>query len=238
LKIGILETGAPPRELQAIFGRYSGMFQTLLGSAGYTFETFNVRAGAIPEQPESCDAYLITGSAAGVHDGDPWIGQTRDFLRQAKGRAALVGVCFGHQLMADAFGGRVERAPGGWGIGLHRYRVFKRRPWMDEAAEIAAPAPHQDQVTLAPPGATVVAGSDFTPIGMLAYDDQSAISTQLHPEFEPAFAGALIEARRGSLYPQTQAQQALASLSGPDDRRRIGRWIAAFLRPLHDRGHR
>jgi GMP synthase-like glutamine amidotransferase len=238
LKVGILETGAPPRDLQARFGRYPDMFAHLLCTAATQWVTYNARNGTLPHESGECDAYLITGSPAGVHDGDPWIGRTRDFLKQTKGKAALVGVCFGHQLMAEAFGGRVERAAGGWGIGLHRYQVRERRPWMDEAVEIAAPASHQDQVVVAPPGASVVAGSAFTPMGMLAWDDGSAISIQLHPEFEPDFAAALIEARRGSLYEESQARQAIASLSEPDDRARIGRWITAFLRPLHDRRHR
>jgi GMP synthase-like glutamine amidotransferase len=229
LKIGIIETGAPPRDLQGQFGRYPAMFADLLGAPGDQFETFAVRSGTFPRHPRSCDAYVITGSPAGAHDGDPWIAQTRDFLQRAKGEAALVGVCFGHQLMADAFGGKVERAAGGWGIGLHHYHVRERRPWMDEAGAIAAPASHQDQVVVAPPNATVLAGSDFNPIGMLVYEDQSAISIQLHPEFEPDFAAALIEARRGSLYEEEAAKAAIASLAAPNDNRRIGQWIKGFL---------
>jgi GMP synthase-like glutamine amidotransferase len=100
---------------------------------------------------------------------------------------------------------------------------------MDEAGAIAAPASHQDQVVVAPPNATVLAGSDFNPIGMLVYEDQSAISIQLHPEFEPDFAAALIEARRGSLYEEEAAKAAIASLAAPNDNRRIGQWIKGFL---------
>jgi GMP synthase-like glutamine amidotransferase len=229
LKIGIIETGAPPRDLQEQFGRYPGMFADLLGASGNQFETFAVRSGTFPDHPRSCDAYVITGSPAGVHDGDSWIARTRDFLRRAKGEAALIGVCFGHQLMADAFGGKVERAAGGWGIGLHRYQVRERRPWMDQAGEIAAPASHQDQVVVAPPHATIIAGSDFNPIGVLVYEDQSAISIQLHPEFEAAFAAALIEARRGSLYEEEVAKAAIASLAAPNDNRGIAQWIKGFL---------
>jgi GMP synthase-like glutamine amidotransferase len=100
---------------------------------------------------------------------------------------------------------------------------------MDQAGEIAAPASHQDQVVVAPPNATVIAGSEFNPIGVLVYEDQSAISIQLHPEFEPAFAAALIEARRGSLYEEEVAKAAIASLAAPNDNRRIAQWIKGFL---------
>ena len=76
---------------------------------------------------------MITGSAAGVYDPLPWIAPLKDFLVSAKGRAKLVGVCFGHQVMAEAFGGKVIKSPKGWGLGLHAYEVVRREGWMDEA---------------------------------------------------------------------------------------------------------
>ncbi|HEY5071118.1 MAG TPA: type 1 glutamine amidotransferase [Caulobacteraceae bacterium] len=229
MRVGILETGAPPRDLQPRFGRYATMFKSLLSEGRYDWRVYDVRAGELPARAEDCAAYIVTGSAAGAYDLDPWIVRTQEFLQDAKGRAALVGVCFGHQLMAQAFGGRVIKSPKGWGIGMHHYQVFDRRPWMDEASVIASPASHQDQVVDAPPNTTVLAGCDFTPMGMLAYDDQPAISIQLHPEFEPTFAVALIEARRESRFGDDQATKAVESLSGRDDRLRLGRWIEAFL---------
>ena len=228
MRIGILETGAPPDPLKPAFGDYPAMFERLLGD-GFDYAVFDVPAGGFPDRPEACDAYVVTGSAAGVYDPLPWIAPLETFLRQAKGRAALVGVCFGHQIMAQAFGGRVVKSDRGWGVGLHTYRVLDRRPWMDEAETVSVPASHQDQVVELPPAARVIAGSDFSPFGALAYDDQPAISIQLHPEFEPAYAKALIQARRGSRYPEAQAEAALASLDRPDDRARVGAWIRRFL---------
>ena len=212
-----------------MFGRYGEMFEHLLGETAFDWTVIDVRTGAFPERPEDYDGYLITGAAAGVYDPDPWIEQTRTFLRETKGKAALVGVCFGHQLMAEAFGGQVIKSPKGWGLGLHHYEVMNHRPWMDAAQTIAAAASHQDQVVVAPPNTTVLAGSDFTPLGMLAYDDQPAISIQLHPEFDPAYAKALIEGRRGTRYGVEEADRALASYDAPDDRSRLSRWIGSFL---------
>jgi GMP synthase-like glutamine amidotransferase len=228
MKLGILKTGAPPRSLDG-FGSYPQMFQRLLGEDAYDYSVFAADEGELPATPAACDAYIVTGSACGVYDPIPWIADLKGFLNAAKGQAALVGVCFGHQVMAEAFGGKVEKSPKGWGIGEHAYQVRGRRPWMDEAPQIRLPASHQDQVVEPPPGTEVIAASDFTPFGALAWRDQPAISIQLHPEFEPAYAIALIESRRGSRFTETEADQAVASYGAPDDRARVGGWIRNFL---------
>lgn len=230
MKIGILKTGRPPRPAIPTFGTYPDMFMELLGRDTYDWTVYAADEGEYPATPEACDAYIVTGSAAGVYDSDGWIGQLLDFLRAAKGRAKLVGVCFGHQAMAQAFGGQVIQSPKGWGIGEHDYRVVSQEPWMDGAASLRIPASHRDQVVALPPGAEVIAASDFTPMAALAYRDQPAISMQPHPEFDPAYATALIEARRGKVYADADANRAVASLSGPDDRARVGRWINGFLK--------
>jgi GMP synthase-like glutamine amidotransferase len=229
LKVGILEAGGPPEPLAAQFGDYPAMFRRLLGAAAFRYERFDLPAGQWPKRPEACEAYLITGSPAGVYEDLPWIGQLLDFLRQARGQTALVGVCFGHQAMAQAFGGQVEKSASGWGVGLHRYRMAVAEPWMDPVEEIALPASHQDQVTTPPPGAVVLGGSAFSPFGMLAYPGERAFSIQLHPEFEPDFAAALIAARRGKRLSEAEADAATLSLSAPNDRSRVAVWIRRFL---------
>jgi len=229
LKVGILKTGRPPKPAIPQFGTYPDMFQALLGRDAYDWRVYAADEGEYPEAPEDCTAYIVTGSSAGVYEDDPWIGRLLDWLRAAKGRTKLIGVCFGHQAMAQAFGGRVIKSPKGWAIGENEYRVLSREPWMDDAATIRLPASHQDQVVELPPNADVVAASDFTPMGALAWRDQPAISMQLHPEFLPDYAKALIEARRGKVYSNDVADRAIASYGGPDDRARVGGWIRAFL---------
>jgi GMP synthase-like glutamine amidotransferase len=229
VKLGILKTGAPPRRLEA-FGTYPEMFRRLLGEAAYDYSVYAVDAGELPAAPEACDAYLITGSSAGVYDDLPWIAELKGFLVAAKGRAALVGICFGHQVMAEAFGGKVIKSPKGWGIGENEYRLLTREPWMDDGpATIRLPASHQDQVVEKPPGAEVFAASDFTPYAGLVWRDQKAMSIQPHPEFLPAYAISLIETRRDGPLTADEADRAIASYASPDDRARVGGWINAFL---------
>ena len=229
MKIGILAAGDTPRSLAETYGHYPEMFEGLFAGRGYGWQVFDVPNGDYPARPEDCDAYLVTGAAAGVYDPDPWIAELLQFLRAARGRSKLVGVCFGHQAMAQAFGGEVIKSLKGWGIGLHTYGVRAQRDWMNVPPAFSLSASHQDQVMVVPQDAVVLAGSDFCPNGMLAYGDD-AISLQLHPEFGPDYSTALIEARRrvGRL-PEDLATQAIESLKRPDDHARMAGWIGRFL---------
>lgn len=228
MNLGILETGGPPADLGDRFQGYANMMRRMMGPA-YRARTYDIRAGEMPESPDACDGWLITGSAAGVYDPEPWIAPLKDFLQAASGRRPMVGICFGHQLMAEAFGGQVVKSPKGWGIGLHRYELSRKASWMDNADPISLPVSHQDQVVAIGEGCEVLGGSDFTPFGLLAYPDRNAISMQPHPEFEPAYAEALIESRRGTRLTSTEADAAIATLAGPNDRDRVAIWLRRFL---------
>lgn len=223
MKVAVLETGYPPGNLADEFGDYPKMFAHLLGP-GFEIDSFDVQAGELPEATGH-HAYLITGSPAGVYDPLPWIEPLKQFIRSADG-AKMIGVCFGHQAMAEALGGHVEKSDKGWGAGLHRYTVVHSESWIDTAGTIAIPASHQDQVIVQPPNTQVVAASDFTPFASLAWTDRPAISFQFHPEFSPEFAKALIEKRYDNI-PNPDA--AIASLDAPNDSAIVGGWIRNFL---------
>jgi GMP synthase-like glutamine amidotransferase len=139
----------------------------------------------------------------------------------------MIGICFGHQVMAQALGGQVQKSAKGWGAGLHTYEIVRREPWMDDVTSIAAPASHQDQVVVQPPNTGVIARSGFTEFAALAWTDGPAISFQFHPEFSPAFARALIE-KRYDVVPDPDA--AMASLDAPNDNARVAGWIQRFLK--------
>ena len=225
MKLAILETGRPPAELADRFGDYPSMFADMLGP-GFEVESFDVQAGELPAGLDGHAAYLITGSPAGVYEPLPWIEPLQEFIRAAKD-SKMVGICFGHQIMAEALGGHVEKSDKGWGAGLHRYSVARREPWMNGEMQVAAPASHQDQVVIQPPNTQIVVESSFTPHAGLAWTDRPAISFQFHPEFSPAFAKALIE-KRYDIVPEPDA--AIASLDAPNDSQRVAAWIRRFLK--------
>ena len=228
MRIGILEAGEPPPALVPAYGTYDSMTRRMIGDR-HAYAAFRVFEGHLPSSPSACDAFVVTGAAAGVYDGLPWIAALEDFLRDAIGRAKLIGICFGHQIMARAFGGIIEKAPQGWGVGLHRYDILERARWMDAAEAIHVTASHQDQVLTPPPRCRVLGASAFTPHAILAYTDHPSISFQFHPEFAPDFSRALLGARRAPDLTEAQVAAAVASLDGPNDNRRLARRIDAFL---------
>lgn len=211
--------------LHTRWGTYDDMMRAMLGR-DRSYRSYDVQAGALPADPAECSAYVITGSSAGVYEDLPWIPPLLDAIRSIRGRAKLVGICFGHQAMAQAFGGEVVKSPKGWGLGLHRYDIVEPPPDMLEPLAFAIPAFHQDQVVTLPPGARVLAASKFTPYASLGYDDDT-VSVQGHPEFTPGFSAALIEARRDIYGPL--ADQALLSLLQPDDGGRAAAWLRRFV---------
>ena len=223
MKIAVLETGVPPDPLMDQFGSYPDMFADLLGP-DYELEKFDVPAGELPD-PAAHEAILVTGSPAGVYDPFPWIAPLMEFIRSAK-HSKMIGVCFGHHVMAQALGGEVIKSPKGWAAGLNRYAVVGPQPWTNGERKIAIPASHQDQVVAQPPSTSVVAASDFTPFAALAWSDRPAISFQFHPEFSPAYAKALIEKRHDKV---NSPDAAIASLEAPNDNQHVAAWMRRFL---------
>ncbi len=234
MKLTIIEAGRAPGALVDRFPRYPEMFRALLGPAdgSLSFGSTSLPDGEALPDPAACEAVLITGSPFGVYDSTPWMDPLRTFIRAAAAaRTPLVGVCFGHQIIADALGGHVAKSEKGWGVGRHTYEVIATRDWMAGAgAAISLAVSHQDQVIAPPRGVTTIARSAHTEHAMLAYDDIPAISVQGHPEFSDVYAGALYNNRRGKALTEAQADAAIASLRQPQDNALVARWIANFLR--------
>jgi len=234
MKLTIIETGQVHAALRDQFPEYPEMFRRMVAGAdgAITCETVSLVKGETLPDPATLDAVLYTGSPASVYDPEPWIAPLMDFIAAAAAaRTPQVGICFGHQIMGEALGGKVVKSDKGWGVGRHTYEVVQCPDWSPSPCPptLSVAVSHQDQVVRCPPSATVIAASEFTPFAGLDYQGFPAISFQCHPEFEPDFAAALYGARRTALGKQ-QADAAVSSLAGGCDRRLLARWIVSFLR--------
>jgi len=236
MKLGILETGKMADHLAGEHGHYPELFDALLGSIqDLTLHPYEVVHGVFPDDAAECDAWLVTGSKYGVYDDEPWIEPLKAFLVTARERGVpMIGICFGHQIMAEAFGGRAEKSDRGWGCGAHEYEVLQRQDWMEDPGEaFSMYAMHQDQVTALPEDAVRLATSPFCENAMVAWGDPAipdAISIQPHPEFTTALAKDLVEFRRETHIPVDVADTALATFES--DSADVGffvRSVASYL---------
>ena len=220
-------------EWRTRFGDYADMFAIALGGAfdpRPSFEFFDVRRGCYPGRIEDCDGYLITGSRASVYDDEPWILRLKDFVRELhEARTKAVGICFGHQLIAAALGGVVDRAAAGWGVGVHAWEVVDNEPWMrPRLHELRLLASHQDQVEVLPQGARLLAASGFCPNAAFAIENH-VFAVQGHPEFTRDYARFLMSRRRETL--GGAYGPGMESLNEPTNEAVVAQWIAGFLAP-------
>lgn len=234
LRVALLQCGNVHPDLVPVHGDYPELFAGLLGSHGIDLTTIDVTTEPVPTDPSAFDGWLVSGSACSAYDPLPWIAPVEELLRSLiRDAAPLVAVCFGHQLLAQAMGGRVARSDAGWGVGVHRYELVgdERRPWMAPPAagsDLALIASHQDQVVELPEGAVVWLRSDHCPAaGYLL--GPAALTIQPHPEFTTAISEGLVTRRRDAIGPE-RADAALGTLHAPIDRALVGAWMARFLR--------
>lgn len=191
MRIGILKCGQSPEVTRDAHGDYDDMFVKLLGGRGLDFDSYHVEAMQFPASVHDADGWLISGSRHGVYEDHAFIPPLEDFIRRAHAASVpIVGICFGHQIVAQALGGKVEKFGGGWAVGPQTYD-FSGQP-------VTMNAWHQDQVVERPDGAEVVAANGFCENAALVYGDR-AFTVQAHPEFSDAFIDGLIEHRGGSV---------------------------------------
>lgn len=220
--IGILQTGLAPENLAPETGDYPDMFARLLGGYGFDFKTYRVVENEFPASVRDCDGWLITGSRHGAYEDHAWIPPLEQFIRDAfAARVPVVGICFGHQIVAQAMGGKVERYAGGWAVGATEYDFGDEKMVLN--------AWHRDQVTKAPEGAKVIASNDFCANAALLYDDR-ALTVQAHPEFRPEFVDGLMQTLGKGVVPDELMASAAERLDQPLHDKSMAARIAAFFK--------
>lgn len=231
MKLGLLQCDSVEKNLQPQFGDYPDFFERLFKAidAPLSLQTYNVIEQIYPKTIDECDAYLITGSSYSAYQDLPWIKVLKNFvvtLHQKKKK--LIGICFGHQLIAQTLGGKVEKSPKGWCIGTSTLVIKQPQAWMLPPLEqCALLACNQDQVTILPKGAALLAGNDFCPYAAFSIG-QHILTCQMHPEFSKEYAEILMqcrEIRMGS----DRVKEALQSLTKPLDNLTFAKWMVSFL---------
>ena len=232
MHIGILRTDSVSREWVSTYGEYPDMFTRLLSAEddALTFTTWNVEVGELPNSVEAADGFLITGSKSSVYDDKAWIRALEDFVRECHAaRRKVIGICFGHQLVAQALGGVVAKSPMGWGVGVHCYTVDREGFDLADGEQFCLLASHQDQVMTMPPGATQIASNDHCEFAGMTLG-QHMLTFQGHPEFIPAYSREIMTFRRDMIGAERVAE-GIASLEEREhEGSRIARWMLAFLR--------
>ncbi len=221
MKIGILLTGHAPDNMVRDTGDYDDIFARMLAGHGFEFQTYAVVDNQFPDGAQAADGWLITGSRHGVYEDHPWIEPLETLIREiAAQERPLVGICFGHQIIAQALGGTVEKFDGGWAVGRTDYAMGDRTLTLN--------AWHQDQVVDPPAGARILGGNAFCKYAVLGYGDH-IWTIQPHPEFDTAFVDGLIRTRGRGVVPDEVLNAAAATLNGPTDTRDIAMHMAAVL---------
>lgn len=233
MKIGILAAGVTPDALRSQYPTYGEMFAQQIGALEpeLSFEIFDVRLDEFPESTQACDGWLITGSKSDAYGDDPWITKLCDFIREVDANGqVLVGICFGHQVIARALGGRVAKFDGGWGVGVHHYQVVEDIPTLPAMKDIAFCAFHQDQVLEKPAKMTTFLTSNFCQHAGLIYQDR-ILTFQGHPEFSKVYENELIDLYDGVTLPPDVAEKARQSVAQETIHNQpLMAWIGQFLK--------
>ena len=229
--IGLLECDHVAERFRHIAGDYREMFAALFSRCApdLRLEPFNVCNGELPHSIDACDAFLCTGSRYSAYDSADWINSLKRFVRLAySAEKPFIGICFGHQILAEALGGKVTKAEGGWGVGVHNIDILLHEKCMvPQRAECRLQFMHQDQVVSLPEDCTLLGKSDHCPIAMFRAG-QAMIGIQAHPEFVTAYGEALLLDRIERIG-ENNVKKALGSLSQVTDEDVVTKWIAEIF---------
>lgn len=195
MKLNILLCDTFPGLLPENIPSYEWMFTSLFNKVrgDITYHIFEVYNEQLPTEFSSDDIYLITGSNVSAYDNIAWVNGLKKWIVEAKRQnVKIMGICFGHQIIAEALGGKVEKAKKGWGVGIRTSKVVdKMFATSFPNAKMRLLYNHHDQVTKLPSDATLIATSDFCPNEAYRIGT-NIISLQGHPEFSEQYETHLL----------------------------------------------
>ena len=231
MKIGLLICGKLPSALERRGTSHSRMLQDWLSPVAHkcTFRPYRAYAGKLPPKVDTCDCYFVSGSASSILEREPWQKKLCNFLLvAAKAQVPVVGICFGHQALAEALGGRAAHAPKGWEVGVKTWKIVRDEGWMRECGKkLTLLSIHRDQVVKLPPRSVRVASRDRCPNGMFRLANH-AIGIQGHPEMTNKVFTEILELRKSS-FTDEERKEALESLEIPTQAKDMARWCVNFV---------
>ena len=191
---------------------------------------YKVALGQFPQSVNECEVWFITGSPKSVYEELPWVHRLSDLVKELDAKKVkTIAICFGHQMVAHALGGKVSKSPRGWGVGIRSFEMLLQKPWMDSAGmqKLSLLFSHQDQVDALPPSAELLAQDQFCPFQMMQIGEH-ILTMQGHPEFTINFARERLISRRNKMSAETY-EMAMKSYSEASDFRVMIDWIRQFV---------
>ena len=228
MRIGLFECDHVAEKYQYIDGDYRDMFAALF--PGLEIRNYDVYSGHFPKDLSECDAYMCTGSLHSVYEDIGWIKHLQEKVREIYLRnIPFIGICFGHQLIAESLGGKVMKNKDGWCVGVHTFELLVKEDWMQPfQKEINIIMLCQDQVYQLPDNSIILARSQECPTAMYRVGE-NILGIQGHPEFSTTYNRVLMEARIARIGKQ-KVNNGIASLKKPIHTELVRSWILNFLK--------
>lgn len=232
MKVAILQCDEVLEKFQPEFGSYNNMIMKMFNefNGPFMFKTFDCQQGQYPDDIHTFDFYITTGSKSGVYEDKPWVEELIQFVQLLdRHKKKLIGICFGHQIIAMAFNGQVNKSDKGWGVGIANNRVVSTPDWMtNPKPDLNIIVSHQDQISQLPENAKIIAESDFCPYFMVQWNDHF-LSIQGHPEWNAKYSQTLMNNRR-DIIPENIIDAGIQSLDQEPDNSLFTQWIMDFVR--------